>query len=134
MKFTLVLALFFTIISSVYLHNDKPAKPQHQVIEVIEVEEVVKPAPKPEKHHVKPVAVVPVQQVVTFEAIKEAVHRYWPLFCLVPKAYHLKPELKLKCPKLLAATTHQLIEKIAAQGQLVAHPQPVLVEKVKIKA
>lgn len=143
----LILVLASISISGVHAH-DKPAKPHKEVIEVIEVQEVVKPEKhehhhhvKPDKHehHVKPVAVVPVKHVVDIQAIKQTAQRLWPLFCFIPKAYHLYKPLKLKCPKLLASTTAQIAQKIHAQfGAVQAHPvvieaKPVVVETVKVK-
>lgn len=128
----LLLSLVLVAISGVHPHNT-PAKPHHEVIEVIEVPAEVKPVhpPKP-VHHEKPVVAVPVKHVVDVNALKQTVQRLWPLFCLIPKAYHIYKPLKVKCPKLLASSTAQMVAKIQAQLARV-EVQPVAVEAVKVK-
>lgn len=156
MQTPIVLLLVLVSISVSGVHSTAPAKPHKEIIEVIEVQEVVKPEKhehiKPEKHdhhhvkpvkhehhHVKPVEAVPVKHVVDVQALKQTVQRLWPLFCLIPKAYHIHKPLKVKCPKLLALTTAQIVEKVQTQIAT-AHPRPVVVEakpvvveKIKVK-
>ena len=140
----LLLVLVSVSISGVHLNKPKPHK---EVIEVIEVQEVVKPEkhehhhvkPVKHEHHVKPVEAVPYKHVVDIQAIKQTAQRLWPLFCFIPKAYHLYKPLKIKCPKLLAATTAQIAQKmhaqlIAAQARPIAvEAKPVVVHTVKVK-
>ena len=106
MKTTVVLAIAFASFTMVHLHNTPPKQP---TVEVIEVQEVVH---KPPVKEVKPAPAVALDVTL----VKDRIHQSWPLLCLLPKAYLLKPSLKLACPKLAVAATSTLVKKLAAQG------------------
>ena len=137
MQTTVVFAILVSSFCLLECSNVPPAKPS---VEVVEVQEVLQPLP------VKPVVVEEVVKpakpavVLDVNLVKDRIHQSWPLLCLVPKAYLLKPSLKLACPKFAVEATSKVVKKLAAQSPVrvnvlvtkpssLPHPVPVPVLK-----
>ena len=101
MKTTIAFALLLASFCLLECSNVPPASPSVGVVKPVIVEEVVHPA--------KPAV------VLDANLVKNQIHQSWPLLCLVPKAYLLKPSLKLACPKFAVAATSEVIKKLGAQ-------------------
>lgn len=134
MKNSFVAILFvLSAVSFVDMHNTPPKPVKQPEVAIVEVQEVVKPV-KVHVEHVKPVKPVVKPVTVGVSVDKNAIHRAWPLLCFVPKAWLIKPSLKLDCPKLAIKATGHLVKKAIANSGVVVTVggKPVAIEHVAL--
>ena len=128
MRTTVAVASLVSFFCLLECSNVTPAKSSVEVVEIQEVVPAIPAKPLIVEEVVKPSVPLDVN------VVKDRIHQSWPLLCLVPKAYILKPSLKLACPKFAVEATSKVVKKLAAQSPLKVnvlvtrptHPVPVL--------